>query len=200
MALISLAAYAQGFWDVTFLARTYDVEPSQIAFGYGMVQLFAGFAGMLSSGILADKLSNRGVEAASYRMVIVGAAIATPFSVLYPFAASTTASFWLMAAAIFGSNMGFACAASALQRMFPGSMLGLAAGVYYFISNAIGIGIGPTAVAAITDYVYADPEMTRYSLAIVGGSSRALAFLVVLGGFWAYRNLLRELESTPNRA
>ena len=194
MALISLAAYAQGFWDVTFLARTYDVEPAQIAFGYGMVQLFAGFAGMLSSGIVADKLSNRGVEAASYRMVIIGAAIATPFSVLYPFAASTSASFWLMAAAIFGSNMGFACAASALQRMFPGSMLGLAAGVYYFISNAIGIGIGPTAVAAITDYVYADPEMTRYSLAIVGGSSRALAFLVVLGGFWAYRNLLRERE------
>ena len=197
MALISLAAYAQGFWDVTFLARTYDVEASSVTFVYGMVQLFAGFTGMILSGVLADQLSKRGVEAASLRMVIIGAAIATPFSILYPLAGSTTSAFALMAVAIFGSNMGFACAASAIQRMFPGSMLGLAAGIYYFISNAIGIGIGPTAVAAITDYVYVDPEMTRYSLAIVGGSSRALAFVLALAGFWAYRNLLREVEKQP---
>ena len=197
MAMISLAAYGQAFWDVSFLTRTYDVEASSITSTYGLVQLFAGFTGMVSSGILADQLSKRGVEAASLRMVIIGAAIATPFSFLYPLAGSTTSAFALMAIAIFGSNMGFACAASAVQRMFPGSMLGLAAGIYYFISNAIGFGIGPTAIATITDYVYADPEMTRYSLAIVGGSSRALAFVLALAGFWAYRNLLREVEKQP---
>lgn len=198
MALISLAAYAQGFWDVESILRSHEgLERSSVSFTYGMVQLFAGFAGMLLSGIIADQLSKRGVEAASLRMVIIGAAIATPFSFLYPLADSTTSTFLLMAVAIFGSNMGFACAASAVQRMFPGSMLGLAAGVYYFISNAIGIGVGPTAIAAMTDYLYVDPEMTRYSLSIVGGTSRALAFVLALAGFWAYRNLLREIEKQP---
>ena len=81
--------------------------------------------------------------------------------------------------------------------MFPGSMLGLAAGVYYFTSNAIGIGIGPTAVAAITDYVLHDAEMIRYSLAGVSGVARGVALIVMLAGLKAYRNLLREMESKP---
>ena len=194
MSLISLAAYAQGFWDVTFLARTFDVEASSITFRYGLVQMFGGLAGMLFAGVMADKLSKRGIETASVRIVIVGCAIATPFSFWYPLTESMSTSLWLMIIAIFGSNMGFACAASAIQRMFPGSMLGLAAGVYFFVSNAVGIGIGPTAVAAITDYVFEDPEMIRYSIAAVGGISRALAFVLIFAGLRAYSNLLRELE------
>jgi MFS family permease len=192
MALVSLAAYAQGIWDYTFLSRTYGIEPAEIGLRYGFVQMGGGLAGMFLAGFIADRLSARGVEAASLRMVIVGCAISAPFSFLYPMADSVTASLWLMIVAIFGSNMGFACAASAIQRMFPGSMLGLAAGVYYFISNAIGMGVGPTAVAALTDYVYQDPEMIRHSLMWVGGISRSVAFVLILAGFPAYRRLLRQ--------
>jgi hypothetical protein len=36
--------------------------------------------------------------------------------------------------------------------------------------------------------------MIRYSLASVGGISRALAFVLILAGLRAYRNLVRELE------
>ena len=46
MALISLAAYAQGFWDVTYLIRTFGGDRGNVAFMYGMVQMFAGMAGM----------------------------------------------------------------------------------------------------------------------------------------------------------
>jgi len=194
MSLISLAAYSQGFWDITFLARTYDKNPATISFAYGMVQLFGGLSGMLFAGIVADRLSKRGVQAASVIMVIIGAAIATPFSIIYPLVGTSSSALVFMVIAIFGSNMGFACAASAIQRMFPGNMLGLAAGIYFFVSNAVGIGIGPTAVAAITDYVFKDAEMIRYSLAGVGGVSRALAFVLILAGLKAYRNLLREIE------
>lgn len=194
MSLISLAAYSQGFWDITFLARTYDREPAEISLAYGMVQLFAGLSGMLFAGIMADRLSKRGVQAASVIMVVAGCAIAAPFSFIYPLAGSTSSALFFMVIAIFGSNMGFACAASALQRMFPASMLGLAAGIYYFVSNAVGIGIGPTAVAAITDYAFADAEKIRYSLAAVGGVSRTLALVIIFAGLKAYRDLLREQE------
>ncbi len=194
MALISLAAYAQGFWDITFLSRTYDLNPTEITFAYGMVQLFGGFSGMLAGGLLADRLTKRGMAGASMVMVVAGAAIATPFSFIYPLADSTAAALTFMVLAIFGSNMAFACAASALQRVFPGSMIGLGAGIYYFISNAVGIGVGPTAVAAITDYLYQDPEMIRYSLAAVSGISRALAFVVVLAGLKSYKDLVLRVE------
>jgi len=195
MALISLAAYSQGFWDITFLSRTYDWDPATGSFWYGMVQMFAGLSGMLFGGVVADQLSKRGVQGASVILVLIGAAFATPFSFLYPFADTPTMALTLMVFAIFGSNMCFACAASAVQRLFPIAMLGLAAGVYYFISNAVGIGIGPTLVAGLTDYLYGDPQKINHSLAMVGGFSRGLAFLILLAGLKHYRDLMIRRES-----
>ena len=195
MALVSLAAYAQGFWDITFLARTYDRDPSSVTLMYGMVQLFAGLSGMLTGGIVADRLSKRGIQGASVIMVIIGCAIATPFSFLYPMMGSVSGALWLMIFAIFGSNMAFACAASAMQRMFPVAMLGLAAGIYYFLSNSVGLLIGPTLVATLTDYVLGDPGKVAYSLSAVGGVARLLAFITILAGYKAYRDLLREREA-----
>lgn len=194
MALISLAAYAQGFWDITFLTRTYEWDAATGAFWYGMVQLFAGLSGMLFGGLMADRLNKRGVRGASVVMVTVGCAIAAPFSFLYPLADSATAALVLMIFAIFGSNIAFACAASAVQLMFPATMLGLAAGVYYFISNAVGIGVGPTAIAALTDYVYEDPAKVGSSLSLVGGVSRTIAFVLIFAGINAYRRLLQDLD------
>lgn len=196
MALISLAAYAQGFWDLTFLSRTYGLDTKTAGFSYGMVQLFGGLCGMLVGGMVADFLSRRGVQGSSFKLVTVGAAIATPFSVVYPLMGTHSASLALMVLAIFGSNMGFAGAAAAMQRMYPSTMLGLAAGFYFFMSNAIGLLVGPTAVAAITDYGFGDTAKVGYSLSIVGGSARLLAFVLFACGLRAYVRLLREREAT----
>ena len=195
MALVSLAAYAQGFWDIAFLSRSYDRDPSSVTFMYGMVQMFAGLAGMLTGGIVADRLSRRGIQGASVIMVLIGCAISTPFSFLYPLMGTASSALLLMIFAIFGSNMAFACAASAMQRMFPVAMLGLAAGVYYFLSNSVGLLIGPTLIASLTDYVFEDPGKVGYSLSAVGGTARLLAFIIILAGYKAYRDLLREREA-----
>ncbi len=195
MAFVSLAAYAQGFWDIAFLSRTYGRDPSTVTFMYGMVQLFAGLSGMLTGGIVADRLSKRGIQGASVIMVIIGCAISIPFSFLYPLMNSVSSALWLMIFAIFGSNMAFACAASAMQRMFPVAMLGLAAGIYYFLPNSVGLLIGPTLVASLTDYVLGDPNKVGYSLSAVGGIARLLAFITILVGYKAYRDLLREREA-----
>jgi len=198
MALISLAAYAQGFWDVTYLTRTFGGDRASVAFMYGMVQMFAGIAGMFLGGYTADRLTARGVEGSSYKLVTFGAAIATPFGFLYALAGTEQVSLWLMVATIFGTNICFACAASAMQRMYPVAMLGLAAGVYFFMSNAVGLMVGPTVVAAITDYGFVDPQKVGYSLSIVGGTARLLAFLMFVLGLGAYVRLLREREGRPS--
>lgn len=197
MALISLAAYAQGFWDVTYLTRTFGGDRANVSFMYGMVQMFGGIAGMLLGGFTADVLTRRGVQGSSFKLVTIGAAFAIPFAFLYPLMESESASLMLMVLAIFGTNICFAGAAAAMQRMYPAAMLGLAAGVYFFMSNAVGLLVGPFAIAATTDYVFADPQKVGYSLSIVGGAARLLAFVVFAAGLRAYVNLLREREGNP---
>ena len=194
MALISMAAYAQGFWDVSYVMRTFGGDRASVSFMYGMVQMFGGMAGMFVGGFTADFLGRRGVESANFKLVTIGAAIAVPFSFAYPLMGSATTSMWLMVLAIFGSNMCFAGAATSMQRMYPANMLGLAAGVYFFMSNALGLMLGPTAVAAITDYGFADPLKVGVSISIVGGTARLLAFVVFALGLRSYIKLLRERE------
>ena len=194
MSFISLASYSQGFWDITFLSRTYGWDPVAGSVWYGGVQLVGGVVGMLAGGYFADRLTSKGIKGSSVVMVLVGAGMAFPFSIAYPLMPTANVSLMVMFFAILGNSMAFACTASAIQKLFPSRMLGLAAGIYFFVSNAVGIGIGPTAVAAITDYVLDDTQLIRYSLASVGSVSRASAFLLVFLSFNHYRKLSVAME------
>lgn len=194
MSFISLASYSQGFWDITFLSRTYDWDPAKGSIWYGMTQLCAGLTGAFLGGVVADRLAKKGHSGSSVIMVIFGAGIAIPFSMMYPLMPSANLALATMSIAILGNTMAFACTASAMQRLFPTSMLGFAAGIYFFISNLVGIGIGPTAVAVFTEYLFQDEEMIRYSLVIVGAGARIIAFLLILGGFRHYERLVAKLE------
>jgi len=194
MSFISLASYSQGFWDITFLSRTYDWDPATGGMSYGMVQLVAGLLGAIVGGVFADRLARRNLAGSSVAMVIFGSGIAIPFSAMYPMMPSPTLALAAVSIAIFGNTMAFACTASAMQRLFPTTMIGLATGIYFFISNAVGIGLGPTSVAMITEYMFQDPDKIRYSLLIVGCGARVIGFLMILGNFRYYDRLVAELE------
>lgn len=198
MSFISLASYSQAFWDVTFLTRTYGWDATTGSIWYGAVQLISGFCGMVGGGIVADKLTSRGVQAANLKMVIFGIGIAIPFSLIYPLASTANASLWLMTPAIFGNSMAFALTASSLQRLFPATMIGLAAGIYFFISNAVGIGFGPTAVAVMTEYVLDDLDQIKYSLVTIGGIARIIAFIMVFMCLKHYIKLVSSVSTTKS--
>lgn len=194
MSFISLASYSQGFWDITFLTRTYEWRAEAGSVWYGAVQLIGGITGMLTGGFMSDRLARNGVAGSSAAMALVGAGLALPASITYPLMPTPNLSLGVMFFAIFGNSMAFAATASALQKLFPIGMLGIAAGTYFFVSNAVGIGAGPTSVALITDYVYEDPGMVRNSLAIVGSVSRLLAFVLIFLSFRHLQALSRSLK------
>lgn len=51
--------------------------------------------------------------------------------------------------------------------MMPNRMRGQASAVYLFVINIVGLGLGPTAVAITTQYVFGRDDAVSYSLAIV---------------------------------
>jgi MFS family permease len=73
----------------------------------------------------------------------------------------------------FFASAPFGVAAAAVQEMVPARMRAQASAVYLFVISLLGLAAGPTAVALVTDYVFRDEQMVRYSMAIV-----ALAGLV----------------------
>src|SRR5207302_3440914 len=90
----------------------------------------------------------------------------------------------------FFSSVPFGVAPAAIQRMMPNTMRAQATAVYLFVINLIGMGLGPTVVAALTEDVFGDEKAVHYSLAIVGGVSQTLAGILLLAGLKRYRRSL----------
>ncbi len=64
-------------------------------------------------------------------------------------------------------------------------MRGVLAGMYVVGTNVIGLGLGPTLVAATTDYVLRDPDRVHVSLTIVSVCVAPVAMLLLLSGMRA---------------
>jgi MFS family permease len=79
--------------------------------------------------------------------------------------------------------------------MMPPALRGRASAVYLFIVNIIGLGIGPTAVGASTQYLLGREEAVRYSLALVTSAACALAAVVLYAGLKPFLASLERLRA-----
>ncbi|MCY1465108.1 hypothetical protein D9M71_832170 [compost metagenome] len=96
--------------------------------------------------------------------------------------------------------MPFGVAPAAIQEIMPNSMRGQASAVYLFVITLIGLGIGPTAVAIITDYVFGDDMSLRYSLMIVTSIAVMSSVVLLSMGLKPYRDSVARIELWAIRA
>ena len=68
------------------------------------------------------------------------------------------------------------------MEIAPARMRGQVGAVYGFVINLIGLGLGPTAVAVLTDYVFHNDNMVGYSLLVVSVTAHLLAALILWAG------------------
>jgi MFS family permease len=85
-------------------------------------------------------------------------------------------------------------AAAAIQEMMPNAMRGQASAIYLFAVNLIGLGIGPSAVAWVTDYVFADESMLRYSLLIVNCVAHLASAALLAAGVRPFQRSLKQRD------
>ena len=100
-----------------------------------------------------------------------------------------------MAPALFFSSIPFGVAPAAIQRMMPNAMRAQATAAYLFVINLIGMGLGPTVVAAVTEDVFRDKNAVHYSLAIVGGITQATAAVLLWNGLKRYRRSIEYFKA-----
>lgn len=194
MALLAFAAYGSTAWVVEFFVRTYEMPAATAGKWYGVIVMVFGSMGILAGGFLADWLLSKGYTDAKVLTPLIAAVLNLPFAILFPLAPS---AFWAMALlvpAVFATAMPFGAGAAAIQEIMPNRMRGQASAIYLFIVNLIGLGLGPSAVAVCTDYVFHDDAMLRYSLAIVGSGACIAATVLFIAALKHYRASLDYLK------
>jgi MFS family permease len=181
-SLLALAGYGAAGWVPTFLVRVHGWTPQSAGTWYGIIVMVFGSLGILFGGRLADFLAERGAVDARLRTGVIAALAGLPFAFLYPLAPSGSFAIALLAPMTFTTAMPFGAAPAAIQEMMPSAMRAQASAIYLFVVNLIGMGLGPTAVASCTDYLFGDDNMVGYSLLVVGvTTSISAATLLFLG-------------------
>lgn len=194
-ALLALSSYGAASWVPTFFVRVHGWTPSAAGMWYGAIVMLFGSAGIVYGGRLADRLSMKGNVSARMGTGVIAAVAGMPFAILYPLVPSGPVAMALLAPMVFTLAMPFGAAPAAIQEMMPNSMRGQASAIYLFVVNLVGMGMGPTAVALVTDYGFQNDNAVGYSLLIVGSSTGIVAALLLLAGLKPFARSMRHLQA-----
>ena len=191
---LAFAGYGSAAWIPTFFIRTYGWEAGQVGVVYGSIVAVFGCLGIVFGGRLADWMAKRGSSDANMRVGLYAAIGAVPCVLSFPLMDSALWAATLTAPAVFFLSMPFGVAPAAIQEIMPNSMRGQASAIYLFVITLIGLGIGPTAVALVTDYVFADDQALRYSLLIVSSLAVFSSIVLLSMSLKPYRDSVARLQ------
>ena len=197
MALVSIGDSAIGNWSPTLMSRRFSIGPGEIGLLLGGSSIVTGIAGTVLGGLLADRMIHRG--GSSRRLVIAAAAAAIGVAGgAIGFASSGLQvvgffAFWAFMSAVSGT-----IGITSVQEVVTNEMRGLAVAINSVGNILVGVVVGTSLTAFLTDAVYRSPLAVGVSISSVaipvGMAAAAL--------FWlAYRNLASRTageDQTPS--
>ena len=190
-AMVLLVAYSLAIWSPAMLERTYGLNPAQVGLGFGLVLMVCGTGGVYVGGSLSDRLEAKGHTDAPLRVAGAGFAVAGVCGVAAPLMPGPLLSLALLGATAFFGNMPFPCAATSLQLIVPNRARAQISALYVTFTTLVGLGLGPTVIGAMTDYVFRDPADIRYSMSMMVGLAAPIMVVMMMLARAPYR-LARE--------
>jgi MFS family permease len=189
-AMLSFVAYGASSWIPAMYVRVHGWDPGDTGIRYGWAVMIFGTAGIVFGGQLAARLAARGHSDSKMRAGFIAAIFHIPLGIAFPIIPDGWLSFAVLCPAIFTLAMPFGVAPAAIQEMMPNQMRGQASALYLFVVNLIGLGIGPSAVAWCTDYVFQDVNRVHHSLLLVGTVANTIAAVLLFLGLAQFRKSL----------
>ncbi len=163
----AVETYGVASWRPTFFIRTYGWTAQQVGLTMGVVQIGFALVGLVFGTWLTEKLAKKHDDA-NMRVLAICYTMTPIFAIAGPLMPNP----WL--AVLFagiGYLFGIAGAVpqnAALQSVTPNEMRGQVTALYLFVFTVIGLGLGPSFMAFITDVILHDESKIRYGLAGLG--------------------------------
>ena len=88
-----------------------------------------------------------------------------------------------------------ALAPVAIINITPNQIRGQVIAVYFFVISMTGYTLGPTSVALLTDYVFQDESLIRYSISIVALVAGAIGAFAGFKCIPHYRKYISRVQS-----
>lgn len=193
MGFFAAFSYGGTAWFPAFLMRVHGFSAGEAGSFIGLSNSVAGIAGTLFAGWLADRISSRGRGDATTLIGIPYAIGMMVCAAIGPILPDKYLSLTLFAGFGFFSLTWAGVNLTALQAVTPVAMRGQVSAIYLFITNTIGLGLGPTAIAASTDYLFHDDKAVNYSIALVGVVAMTVGSIIL----WLGRRAIGDRFGKP---
>jgi predicted MFS family arabinose efflux permease len=162
-----LSAYALISWVPVIFLRNHSWGIGEIGLAMGCLLITCGPIGALLGGVLARYLTGKGMQASDVKLGAL-ACLGLGATGLWAARAVTPELALIgVGGAIFFMALPGGLNASSLQVITPVQYRGQAGALFLLIGNVLGLGIGPLAVALMTDYGFADQQSVGQSLQVV---------------------------------
>jgi MFS family permease len=152
-ALHAVCAYGVLQWNPSYLIRTFGLGTREVGLSLGLIIGVMGGAGTLFGGFVSDWLGKRDLR--WYLFVpAISVALSIPFYFATFQAGTATLALALFVAPGFLANLFTGPSFATIQSLSPPRMRAMAASLYLFILNLIGLGLGPAAVGIASDLLH----------------------------------------------
>jgi MFS family permease len=167
LALLSIGDYGLVSWVPTALKRVFAWTPDRVGVAFGIITAGAGIAGALLGGWIADLAARHGADRARLIVSMAGAVLACTGAAAISLGQADFVlfglGFW-----IFTATVGEVSAVAVIQDVIPARFRGTAFAMLTFTNTLVGLGGGPTLIAATTEYVYRTPAAVARAISLVG--------------------------------
>jgi MFS family permease len=192
MSTVAILAYGLSAWIPTMFVRTWGWSIRDIGIAYGIVTLAAGPLAVFVASWFGSFFTKRGDSDAQMRAAVSSIALA----VIGALGAGLSPSPWLAVVFLIPASVGTTAATasglSALMTVTPNQMRAQSSAVYYLVVNVLGLTLGPTGIALLTDYVFKDTKALRYSVACAAVAAGLLTAIFLVYNLRQYRAQVAE--------
>jgi predicted MFS family arabinose efflux permease len=195
-AFNAVLGYGFGIWAATFLIRVHGMDTAEVGRWIGLLAATCGAAGTLLGGALSDRLGRR-----DRRWMLWVPALSCLMNV--PINLAFVLGSKAVAIAFFGPHvliqaLFIAPMFASMQGVARPRMRAMAVAIHLFVTNLIGLGLGPLAVGMLNDGLAAryGELAIRYSLVAVTMMGLVAGFLFLV----ASRTLRADLERASAEA
>ena len=173
-SFMNLFAYGYGAWLPSFFIRVHGWEAADTGINLGLLFIPAAIVGGLFGGWLADYFYQKGYRGAA---MVIMVTIATMSIVIVPcfiYAPWMPLSLGVLVVFMFLITASSVLFPTVVQMATPHPIRAQVSAILLMVTNLVGIGFGPTAIALITDYGFQNDLAVGHSIAIVGVLAFAL--------------------------
>jgi len=184
-------AYGSVSWIPTYFIRTYKWTAGEFGLIYGIWYIAIGIVSTFFAGILANRMAARGHRDANMKVILIGYIVGIPFAIIAPLMPNAGLAILMFMLTFFFTNF-HVLAPAALIAITPNQIRGQISAIYVFMLNIIGVGIGPSLVAASTDFLYGSDLAVGKSLVLVASTLGPIGAVLFYSGMKAYRRCLED--------